>query len=105
DLYGVGPFVRLLAHHHAQKTFGSALVKCLLEFGDLSGRTGESHGPRSRQKKPLDVLLFMRWVVVTSSTTAQIQAIANLKVPDDTPANEQVVLSALVRRNIQSWDA
>jgi hypothetical protein len=41
---------------------------------------------------------------LTSSTTTQIQAIANLKVPDDTPANEQVVLSALVRGNIQFWN-
>ena len=36
---------------------------------------------------------------------SQIQAIANLKVPDDTPANEQIVLSALVGGNIQFWDA
>jgi hypothetical protein len=40
---------------------------------------------------------------IPASTTA-LHAISNLKVPDDTPANEQIVLSALVRGNIQFWD-
>lgn len=39
------------------------------------------------------------FLLVTSSTT-QIQAIAYSEVPDDTPTNEQIVLSTLVRGNI-----